>query len=139
MLEAIVAIKQVYKSKDFDKYLDGKRLTANGKRALFKVASRDNTLARREYVPVATGATQRSMRMNTLRGGADIELSSLNYGDVGGSGLSRYEYTKSNSSYKIRGKKIPAGKNAGKYQWYDKAHADNAGQSSNDMKGAIHD
>lgn len=134
-----MAFKQVYKSKNFDKYLNGKRLTDNGKKALFKNVSTVNTIARRDFVPVATGATQRSMRMQVQDAGKSIELSSNNYANTGGSGKSRYDYTKANGAYKIRGKEIPAGKNAGRYQWYDKAYKKQETQFIADMKGAIYD
>lgn len=132
-------VKQVYKSKDFDKYLDGKRLTQNGKKALFKVASKDNTTARQKYVPIATRATIESMRLQVIAGGNDIELSSINYKNTGNSGKTRYEYEKPNGDYKIRGKTIPANTNAGKHHWYEKAHADNEAEAREQMQEAIHD
>lgn len=134
-----MAIKQVYKSKNFDKYLKGKPLTENGKKALFKGASRTNTVARQKHVPIATRATVNSMRMQVQDAGNTIELSSLNHKNVGRSGIDRYNYTKPNGDYKIRGKLIPANTNAGKFQWYDKAHAENEKKLLSEMEAARYD
>lgn len=105
------------KSKNFDVNLNGNRMRNQISENMFIAASFVDR-GSEKYVPIATGATLRSMKIK--RGGSGIELSSYNYKLKGGG--SRYHLKGSpKKTYKTRsGKVIPAGSNSDRYEWYDR-------------------
>lgn len=89
-------------------------------KAMRKISVMIDATAKEKYVPVAKGATRDSMQIENR--GQSAVLSSLNQGGT------RYAYRGSNASYWAYPKPrvfVPAGKNAGKYRWYHRAHAEN--------------
>lgn len=85
-----------------------------------------NRVARAKYVPVATGRTLTSCKSTKISQN-NYALSSINWGGKANNPDSgRYVYTKPNKSYYASagyGSKVfvPAGKNAGKYIWFNRA------------------
>lgn len=85
-----------------------------------------NQIARAKYVPVATGKTMASCKATKI-GKMEYGLSSNNYGaKTNDPNKGRYARRKANRTYKAYagyGHKIlvPAGKNAGKYDWFNRA------------------
>lgn len=85
-----------------------------------------NQIARAKYVPVATGKTMTSCKSTKISNN-EYTLSSINYGSKSNNANSgRYTRTIPNCKYWAyagRGYKIlvPAGKNAGKYEWFNRA------------------
>ncbi len=112
---------EVKKSKNFDTNLDSARMQKQAKKNVYKITSLTQAEAEK-LMPIATRATITSSKLE--KKGDSIILSSLNWQNVAGTGMDRYNYKKSNGQYKIKGKLVPAGKNAGKYRWYHRG-ADN--------------
>lgn len=119
------------KSKNFDRNLDINLIQKQQQKNVYKQASTDNTIAKQKYIPIATRDTINSAR--TSKQGDKIINSSLNYKMKNGG--TRYNYKKANGSYEVeRGVIIPAGKNAGKFEWYDKAAKDNSKNREDNLK-----
>ena len=99
-----------------NEFANDERAKKNISRNLFLVVNEVERKAKSKYIPVATGATKKSSRIIKINE-FSFALQSLNYVNK------RYYLRKPNKRYKIRnGRIIPAGKNAGKYEWYDKSY-----------------
>lgn len=85
--------------------------------------------AKKKYVPRSTDATWRSVKLRQTRS-KTFELSSLNYENVGKTGITRYNWTKGNKPYYAYPKNkpriyIPTDKNKNRYKWFIRSHQDN--------------
>lgn len=93
---------------------------------LKQFTDKTNRIARAKYVPVATGKTMTSCKATKISNN-QYALSTINYGSKANNANSgRYIKTTPNGKYWAytgRGHKIlvPAGKNAGKYEWFNRA------------------
>ena len=93
---------------------------------LKQFTDKTNQIARAKYVPVATGKTMTSCKSTKISNG-QYALSSINWGSKSNNANSgRYIKTTSNGTYWAYagyGSKvlIPSGKNAGKYEWFNRA------------------
>lgn len=105
------------KSKNFDRNLDAQQMVKQANKNIFVLASTINTIAKQKFIPIATRETYNSAELK--KEGDKIILSSINQAGT------RYNRKKANGNYEItngsRYLKIPAGKNAGRYEWYDQA------------------
>jgi hypothetical protein len=109
------------KSANFERNLNSKKMSSQIDKNSYKIVNIIATSAKQNFIPVATRATFNSIKISKSKNG--YEISSFNYQDVANSGVDRYNYKKPNKAYATKsGNIIPAGKNAGRFQWFKKAY-----------------
>lgn len=118
----IADVKIESKSKNFEVNLDSNRMRGQITENMF-ISGAFVDKGARKYVPYATGATLRSMKIK--RGSSGVELSSYNYKLK--SGGTRYNLKGApKKTYKTKsGRIVRAGENSDKYKWYDRFAKEN--------------
>lgn len=124
-----------YKSPNFDANIDFKRMSRQSMKNGYVGANLVASTAKKMYIPIATRRTYNSVQVNKTNKG--YLISSDNYKNVSNSGIDRYHYTKPNSAYSIAGVTVPAGKNAGKFKWFDKSVLLVKGKLNSIMKNGV--
>jgi hypothetical protein len=108
------------KSSNFDRNLNSKKMNQQIDKNGYKVINLIGTTSKQKFIPIATRTTFNSVKIEKSSKG--YKISSINYQNVGRSGIDRYNYEKPNGEYKTKsGNIIPAGKNSGRFKWFYKA------------------
>lgn len=113
------------KSTNFDRNKDPVKMGNQGENNVYKIASVNLTTARQKYTPIATRRLINSLKIKKVSNDK-IELSSLNYSNSWHRDIDRYHDSTPNKEYKTKsGNIIGAGRNAGKFRWFQKAFEKN--------------